>query len=649
MEKTSGKTIKKFNSRMQARLLLVFCVITLLLAGLIGRLIYITRTDGERYAKQVLSRQSYIRGVLPYKRGEILDRNGTVLARSELRYRLILDPQNLLHNSDKIPTTLEALKNYYGIEAETINNILEERPDSRYKILLDNLQLSQVEPFKKHMEENSNIKSLWFEEKYVRAYPYDNLAGDVIGFTSADNMGLYGIEGYYNDELNGINGREFGYYDSSLNIERIVKEPKNGHTIVSTIDINAQRIIQRHIREFNEEYGSKSIGVLIMNPNNGEIIAMASNEEYNLNSPRDLSGIYNPEELSDMTLEDKIEAMNRIWKNDIISSGFEPGSTFKPFTVAIALEEGIVSKNSNFFCDGVEHAGGWDIRCSAKHGHGDLTLAETLMRSCNDAMMQIAAMEGRDIFYKYQKFFSFGQKTNIDLPGEESGIITELENLNASELATSSFGQTFNVTMLQMAAAYSSLVNGGYYYQPHVVKEIINDRKATVRKIEPVLVRRTVSKETSEFIKETMYQTVELGTAKPAKVSGYTIGGKTGTAEKLPRGGDKYVVSFLGAAPALNPEVVIYVVVDEPQNVERQDDSSIATKLASRIMTELLPALSIYPEGEIDYLIIDNNESEDTETEEDQNDQSSEDNSQITDSEDNSEIQDTDNDTDPDN
>ncbi|HHT88633.1 MAG TPA: peptidoglycan glycosyltransferase [Clostridiales bacterium] len=648
MQRTADR-IKSFNSRMQARLLLVFCVITLLLAGLIGRLIYITRTDGERYAKQVLSRQSYIRGVLPYKRGEILDRNGTVLARSELRYRLILDPQNLLHNSDKIPTTLEALKNYYGIEAETINNILEERPDSRYKILLDNLQLSQVEPFKKHMEENSNIKSLWFEEKYVRAYPYDNLAGDVIGFTSADNMGLYGIEGYYNDELNGINGREFGYYDSSLNIERIVKEPKNGHTIVSTIDINAQRIIQRHIREFNEEYGSKSIGVLIMNPNNGEIIAMASNEEYNLNSPRDLSGIYNPEELSDMTLEDKIEAMNRIWKNDIISSGFEPGSTFKPFTVAIALEEGIVSKNSNFFCDGVEHAGGWDIRCSAKHGHGDLTLAETLMRSCNDAMMQIAAMEGRDIFYKYQKFFSFGQKTNIDLPGEESGIITELENLNASELATSSFGQTFNVTMLQMAAAYSSLVNGGYYYQPHVVKEIINDRKATVRKIEPVLVRRTVSKETSEFIKETMYQTVELGTAKPAKVSGYTIGGKTGTAEKLPRGGDKYVVSFLGAAPALNPEVVIYVVVDEPQNVERQDDSSIATKLASRIMTELLPALSIYPEGEIDYLIIDNNESEDTETEEDQNDQSSEDNSQITDSEDNSEIQDTDNDTDPDN
>ena len=605
--------IKSFTSRMQARLLLVFCVITLLLVGLIGRLIYIMQTDGERYAKQVLSRQSYVRGVLPYKRGEILDRNGTVLARSELRYRLILDPQNLLLHSDKIPTTLEALKNYFDIEPETINDVLKERPDSRYKILLDNLQLMQIEEFKKHMEENSDIKSLWFEEKYVRAYPYDTLASDIIGFTSADNKGFFGIEEYYNDQLNGTNGREYGYYDSSLNIERIVKKPQHGHTIVSTIDVNAQRIIQKHIREFNEEFGSKNIGVLIMDPNNGEILAMASNEEYDLNSPRDLEGIYSQEQLASMTLEEKIEAMNLLWRNDIISSGFEPGSTFKPFTVAIALEEGLISENTTFLCDGGEHVGGWDISCSARYGHGELTLAETLVKSCNDAMMQIAAMEGKDLFYKYQKLFSFGLKTGVDLPGEASGILIDLNNLNASELATSSFGQTFNVSMLQMAAAYSSLVNGGYYYQPRVVKEIMNDQSATVKKIEPLLVRRTVSKETSEFIKESMYQTVELGTAKYTKVDGYTIGGKTGTAEKFPRGEGTYLVSFLGAAPAINPEVVIYVIVDEPQNVARQDDSSIATKLTSRIMKELLPALGIYPEGEIDYLIPDDNSTEDTE------------------------------------
>jgi stage V sporulation protein D (sporulation-specific penicillin-binding protein) len=610
---------------MQARLLLVFCVITLLLAGLIGRLIYITQTDGERYAKQVLSRQSYVSGVLPYKRGEILDRNGTVLARSELRYRLILDPQNLLLNSDKIPTTLEALKNFYDIEAETINTILKDRPDSRYKIILDNLQLSQVEPFKELMEKNSDIKGLWFEEKYIRAYPYDSLACDIIGFTSADNKGFFGIEEYYNEVLNGTNGREYGYYDSSLNIERIVKKPENGHTIVSTIDINAQRIIQKHIKAFNEEFGSKSIGVIVMNPNNGEIIAMASNEEYNLNNPRDLDGIFSEEEQATMSLEDKIEAMNILWKNDVISSGYEPGSTFKPFTVAIGLEEALINKNTSFYCDGVEHVGGWDISCSARHGHGELTLAETLMKSCNDAMMQLVAMEGRNNFYKYQKLFSFGTKTGIDLPGEETGILTELDKLNASELATSSFGQTFNVTMIQMAAAYSSLVNGGYYYQPRVVKEILNDQKATIEKKEPLLIRRTVSEETSEFIKETMYQTVEMGTAKPAKVAGYTIGGKTGTAEKFPRGTGNYLVSFLGAAPAISPEVVIYVIVDEPQNVPRQDDSSIATKLASRIMTELLPALGIYPEGEIDYLITDENLTEDT-NDNNQDNQGTEDN-----------------------
>lgn len=618
--------IRSFTSRMQARLLLVFCVVTLLLVALIGRLIYIMQTDGERYAKQVLSRQTYVRGILPYKRGEILDRNGTVIARSELRYRLILDPQNLLLNPDKIPTTLEALKSHYGIEPDTINTILNDSPESRYKILLDNLQLSQVETFKELIEENPNVKSLWFEEKYVRYYPYDTLACDVIGFTSADNKGFWGIEEYYNSELNGINGREFGYYDSSLNIERIIKKPQNGNTIVSTIDVNAQRIIQKHIRLFNEEFGSKGIGILAMNPNNGEIIAMASNEEYNLNSPRDLEGIYSQEELSAMTLEEKIEAMNRIWKNDIISSGYEPGSTFKPFTVAAALEEAVISKKSTFICKGVEHVGGWDIKCSARYGHGEINLAEALIKSCNAAMMQIVASGGRDDFYRYQKYFSFGQPTGIDLPGEASGILTELNNLNATELATSSFGQTFNVTMLQMAAAYSSLVNGGYYYQPSIVREIMNDQKATIKKNEPLLIRRTVSEETSEFIRETMYQTVELGTAKHAKVNGYAIGGKTGTAEKFPRGENNYLVSFLGAAPAINPEIVIYVIIDEPRNVPRQDDSSIATKLSSRIMTELLPALGIYPEGEIDYLLPDTDEDiTEATNEESQNGQSEED------------------------
>ncbi|HKL80602.1 MAG TPA: penicillin-binding transpeptidase domain-containing protein, partial [Mobilitalea sp.] len=333
------------------------------------------------------------------------------------------------------------------------------------------------------------------------------------------------------------------------------------------------------------------------------IIAMASNQEYNLNSPRSLEGFYTEAEIAAMTQEQKIEALNLMWKNDVISMGYEPGSTFKPFTVSAALEEAVVSENNTFLCDGLEHIGGYDIGCSNTSGHGLLTLSESLIKSCNDAMMQISAAEGREIFHSYRNSFGFGRKTEIDIPGEEIGYVHTLEKLNETELATSSFGQTFNTTMIQMAAGYSSLVNGGRYYQPHVVKQIINDAGATIKQMDELLVRQTVSKETSEFIQKSMYQTVEIGTANPAQVEGYAVGGKTGTAEKFPREDKTYLVSFLGAVPAINPEMVIYIIIDEPQNVIKQADSSIATKLASKVMKEILPALGIYPEGEIDYLL----------------------------------------------
>jgi len=605
MEKSYDKTIKKFNSRMQARLLLVFCVITLLMVGLMVRLIYITQTDGERYTKLVLSRQSYVSSVLPYKRGDILDSNGTVLARSELQYRLILDPKRLLQNEDSITTTLVALKDNFSVEAETVQTILqdEKKADSQYVIILKNLKYDVVKSFETLMSENDDIVGVWFEEEYVRTYPNNALACDVLGFTSTDNTGYWGIEEYYNNELNGTNGREYGYYDSNLNIERIVKKAVNGNSIISSIDANVQRIIQEHIIKFNTEFGSKNIGILVMNPNNGEIIAMASNQEYNLNTPRSLKGIYTEVELEGMTKEQKTEALNTLWKNDVVSSGFEPGSTFKPVTIAAALEEGIVTENNTYYCDGGEDVSGSYIRCSKVTGHGELTLGQALMVSCNDALMQIAVQEGKDIFFRYQNSFGFGKKTGIDLPGEESGIIMSLDNLNQTELATSSFGQSFTSTMVQMAAAYSSLVNGGFYYEPHVVRQIINDNGATVKDFNKLLVKQTVSEKTSEFIQKYMYQTVEVGTAQGAQVEGYSIGGKTGTAQKLPRDAKTYVVSFLGGAPAINPEMVIYVMIDEPQNVVKQADSSIATKFASRIMAEILPALGIFPEGEIDYLL----------------------------------------------
>lgn len=602
MEKRQ-EIIKKFSSRMQARLLLVFCVVTLIFVGLMGRLIYIVQVKGEQYAKHVLSRHSTVSKVLPYKRGEILDRNGAVLARSELQYRMNIDPMLLLQNEELLTTTLIALEETFGVENDTIHSILESKPKSRYANVLKNLRYDVVTGFEERMKEDASIIGVWFEQEYVRNYPFTTLASDILGFTSADNVGYWGIEEYYNKELNGTDGRIYGYYDASLNIERIVKEAVNGNSVVSTIDLNVQRIIQEHILAFNTEFGSKNIGVLVMDPNNGEILAMASNQEYDLNNPRSLEGFYTKEELDAMTEEEKTNALYAIWKNDVITSSFEPGSTFKPMTIASAMEENLVKESDTFYCDGVEIVNGVKIRCSKRSGHGEITLGEAIMYSCNDVLMQVAAAEGRDIFYEYQKSFAFGRKTGIDLPGEAAGITMSVEALNPIELATNSFGQAFNTTMLQMVAAYSSVVNGGYYYEPHIMKKIINENGATVREYGKVLIRQTISEETSEFLQKYLYQTVEAGTAKGAQVQGYAIGGKTGTAQKLPRDAKTYIVSFLGSVPAENPEIVIYVVIDEPQNVERQADSSIATKLASRILTEILPALGIYPEGEIDYLL----------------------------------------------
>lgn len=615
MEKYTGKTNRSFNSRMQARLLLVFCVVTLALIGLMVRMVYIVQVDGDRYAKKVLSRQSYVSSVLPFKRGDILDRNGTVLATSELQYRLILDPKLLLENTECIESTKKALQSSFGIEPAVIQEILDKNPAKQYVIVQKELKYDVVQSFKTLVDEEKDkekkVIGVWFEEQYVRTYPYKTLACDVLGFTSADNNGFWGIEEYYSRELNGTNGREYGYYDSQLDLERIVKKPVNGNSVISSIDANVQRIIQKKIVEFNQETGSKGIGILVMNPNNGEILAMASNQEYDLNQPQNLDGIYTKKEIKAMSEEEKVTALNTLWKNDVISFGFEPGSTFKPITIAAGLEEGVITANSTYYCDGGEVvvAGEKPIRCSNRLGHGELTLTQSLMLSCNDALMQIVAKEGRDIFYRYENDFGIGKKTGIDLPGEEAGLNFTKEGLNATELATSSFGQGFNVTMVQLAAAFSSLVNGGSYYQPHVVKEIINDSGATVRKNDGVVVRQTVSEKTSEFIQQALYKTVEEGTAHGAKVEGYAIGGKTGTAQKQPRAARTYIVSFLGCVPAINPEIVIYVMIDEPQNVVKQADSSIATVFTSKILQEILPALNIYPEGEIDYLLGDENSS----------------------------------------
>lgn len=579
----------------------IFVLLTLFMLGLIARLFVINYTDGERYEKRVLSQQAYSSKVIPYQRGSILDRNKTILAVSEKVYNVILDVNNMLGDEDYLKPTRKALtESFESITVDTINDLVENKPESRYSILLKGISYDEMTKFKEKQEKDTDIKGVWFEEDYVRKYPYKTLASDIIGFTTSGNVGNWGIEQFYNEQLNGTNGIEFGYINEELNLESTVKGAVNGNTIISTIDANVQGIVQQHIKEFNEEYGSENIGILIMNPNNGEILAMASNEEYDLNNPTDLTSFYTAEEISGMTEKERLDNLNAIWRNYVISDTFEPGSTFKPFTIAAALEEALIHKDDTYICDGYEMVKGVRINCSKRTGHGVITLEQALMYSCNDALMQIVEKEGKSLFYDYQSFFGFGSKTGIDLPGESSGILVKEENLNPVELATSSFGQTFTTTMVQIASGFSSLINGGYHYKPHIVKQIISPQGAIVLDQEKELVRISTSKETSEFVMDSMFETVEEGTASGAKVSGYKVGGKTGTAQKLPRDAKTYLVSFVGCVPADDPEIVIYVVVDEPQNVVKQADSSIATKLASRILNDVLPFLEIYPSSDVE-------------------------------------------------
>ncbi len=599
--KTKKSKTKKFTARMQGKLLFILSSIIVLMCALIGRLIYLNYKDGERYEKRVLSQQSYVSSVIPYKRGTITDRNGIALAKSEKVYNVILDPKVLLTNEANVEPSLNALSEVFGLDYSELYATLMEKSTSSYVILLKRQSYDLVSQFEELSSASKNIKGVWFEEEYLRSYPYDSLASHVIGYTSAGNVGTWGIEQYYNSYLNGTNGRTYGYYDAELNLTRTEKLPVDGDTIVSTIDVNIQKIVEEHIAEFMETVGAKNVGVILMNPNNGEIYAMASNEGFNLNDPYDLTAFYTDSEIADMDEETKLTNLNQIWRNFCVSDSYEPGSTFKPITVAAALEEGLVTPESTFLCNGYEYVGGWRINCNNRTGHGYVTLAESLMKSCNPALMKMGALEGNSMFINYQKHFGLGSTVGIDLPGESTGILLKESSMSTTDLVTASFGQTFNVTMVQMVAAFSSLINGGYYYQPHVVKEIVNEKGATVYENNGVLLKETVSQATSEFMREAMYLTVEQGTAKPAQVEGYLVGGKTGTAQKLPRSEKKYVVSFIGCAPTNDPQIVSYVVIDEVADEEKKASSSPATEMTSAILGDVLPYLGVYPDGEIEY------------------------------------------------
>ncbi len=602
MKKNKEKKEKKLTRRMRKRLVGLFVMVLLVLIALSGFMTYYNTQKGDEYAALVLSKQTYGSNVIPYQRGNILDTNGNVLATSVKVYNLILDPVIILSNEKYLEPTLKALTDCFPqLDKNTLTETIQTRSNSRYVITLKELQYEEIKSLNDiltvNRDKNPYVKGICFEEEYKRMYPYNTLASTVIGFTESGNVGRWGIEEYYNDYLNGTDGREYGYVNEDNIMDPVKKSETNGHTVVSTIDLTLQTICEKWIGKWVEEYHPETVAVIMADPNNGEILAMADNKNmFDLNNPRDLTRYYTQEEIDAMTEEEYLNNLSKMWRNYCISDSYEPGSPIKPFTVATALEEGKITTDQTFVCDGSEMIGGYKIKCHKTSGHGTLNVEQALMNSCNDAIMSIAFQIGKPIFCEYQSKFGFGMKTGIDLPGEASceNLIFSPDNMADSSLATNAFGQTFNVTMVQMVAGFSSLINGGNYYQPHVVKQILNSNGGVVENIDDTLIKQTVTAKTSDYISHALWQTIEAGTGGTAKVPGYQMGGKTGTAQHLDKTEESYLLSFLGFAPYDNPQVVCYVIVDAPQ-VPEPGSSSYACKLFSSIMGEALPYMNIFP------------------------------------------------------
>lgn len=665
-----SKRSKLFLKGMRRKTKIAYLLVVGVLVALTIRVVYINVANGKEYSEAVVLQMDYNSTDIPYERGEILDRNGNVLANSEKTYSLILEPVNILITEKGKAATRAAVLEYFDVSGDDFDKHIANE-DSYYEVVLKDLPYTKVKAFEDYCktDEGADVIGVRFETVYKRNYPNGSLACHLLGYTASGNVGQGGIEGYYNDYLNGVDGKTYRYMSGSGGVDSETVAAQNGETVVSTIDMNIQKIIEDNITEYMQNTGAKQMGIIAMDPNNGEILGMASSRTYDPNDPMNTQALRNmtvtvtqeveiegadenadslisvesakknttattessedgttTESSTEATTEQKnvkteeveydfskmsdeefqstidgftsdqlYEALNYVWQNYCISDVFEPGSTYKAFTIAGAMEDGVISDGDEFLCDGsqVVVEGESPIYCSYRAGHGMVDVKRALAVSCNDALMQIADKEGPETFDKYQMIFNIGSKTGIDLEGETTGIKYDVENLNPTELATSSFGQGVTTSMIQMAAGFCSVINGGNYYVPHVVKRLLDSDGNVVENMDPVLVRKTISKEVSDYMKTYLQAVVEEGTGYAAGIEGYTIGGKTGTAEKLPRGNGKYVLSFIGFTPVENPQIMLYVVVDEP-HVEDQSGSGAGAKLFNQVMQDLLPYLNVY-------------------------------------------------------
>jgi len=581
--------------QVKRRYFLVLLFFTFSILFLMYRIGYIKYVDGAEYEEKAVLQRLNTEQIIYPNRGSIVDRNYHDLALSTIVFNVILDPNVLLEqiSENEKNRTIETLSKFLSISDKDINDAISKNPNSRYEVVKKHIKADLAQKIK-----NEGLKGVWLEEDSIRSYLKNEFAAHIIGFVNKDNKAQYGIEQHYNEWLTGVPGRVFPMLKEGKYIMEENIPAKPGNTIVLTIDETIQHFAELALQNAVKEHNPKNASVIAMDPNTGEILAMAAYPTFNPNQYNDLSEFIDKNIWNSLSNEEKVEKLNSVWKNYNVSNTYEPGSTFKPLLVAAALEENVISLEDHFYCGGHKSVYGQVIKCWKTSGHGDQTIEEALANSCNVAMMDIVEKMGPKAFYQYQKLFGFGEATGIDLPGEAEGILHRLENLNPVELATSSFGQSFNVTPLQILTGFASVINGGNLMKPYIVKQIVSQDGNEIKEFTPIVRRKVISKESSQIVRNQLESVVRDGTGKKARVEGYRIGGKTGTAEKLPRGEGKYALSFIGFAPVENPKIIVLVLLDETEYYS--EGSGAAAPVAKELFENILPYIGVEPSDKQD-------------------------------------------------
>lgn len=568
---------KTYNKK---KILVVFICAALILCTLIGRLVWLMIFDAEYYqelAQDLHEREREIKAA----RGEIVDRNGVVLATNRtvctisVIHSQIEDPERVI---EVLCSELEMEENEVREKVEKVSSM------ERIRTNVDKETGDRIRDY--------DLAGVKVDEDYKRYYPFDDLASRVLGFTGGDNQGIIGLEVKYEDYLKGTNGTILTVTDArGVELDGVAEdriEPVAGETLQVSLDYNIQAYCQQAAENVMEEKQAEAVSILLMNPQNGEIYACVNVPEFDLNDPYELNTGVDADSLSDEELQDQL---NQMWRNRCINDTYEPGSTFKIITASACLEEGVVSLDDTFFCPGYRIVEDRKIRCHKVGGHGQETFVEGIQNSCNPVFMDIGLRLGSDRFYDYFEKFGLLKLTNVDLPGEAGTIMHRKEDIGTVELATMTFGQSFQVTPIQMAVTVSSIINGGTRVTPHVGTAVLDENGEIVEKFDYETEKGIVSEETSETMQMLLESVVSEGSGKNAYIEGYSIGGKTATSQTLPRSANKYISSFIGFAPADAPQILGIVIIHDPQGVYY--GGTIAAPVLRDIYDNVLPYLGI--------------------------------------------------------